>query len=176
MNWEPIVKKLAKHGLNLLGSAIPGGTVISGIVCDILGCDDNPSAIDEALAKANPETIAKLKEIQLNHKAELQKIVLGNETARIQAVNETMRVEAKSDKWWQSGWRPFWGFASGGVFVFDSMMIGYLQITSDYETLKTLPEFINAKWHMYTIAGAILGITSYGRNKEKLKKLDNFGQ
>lgn len=174
MHWEKVGRKLAKHGLNLLGSSIPGASFVTGIVADVLGCVDSPSEIDKALAKANPETIAELKTLQLNHKAKLQEIILGNETARIAEVNKTMREEGKSDKWWQSGWRPFWGFASAFAFVFMCAIIGMLAwravTKADSNAMAMIPQMITTLSTLFAIPGAILGISAWHRGKEKITK------
>lgn len=176
MDWNRIGKKLAKHGLNLLGSAIPGGKFVTGIVADILDCDDNPTSIDKALKSANAEKYAQLKKLEMEHKEKLQSIILANEVAIIEQVNKTMRSESRSDKWWQSGWRPFWGFASGLAFFVIAIMVCILAyqavLGGNPNALSMIPQFITTMATLFAIPGAILGITSWGRNKEKLKKLE----
>jgi len=36
-----------------------------------------------------------------------------------------MRAEAKSDKWWQSAWRPLVGFTFSGVIINNYIFIPY---------------------------------------------------
>lgn len=174
MNWKNIGKKLAKHGLNLLGSAIPGGSIVTSLVSDILGCDDTPSGIDAALKTASPEKIVELKLMQLEHKTELQKIVIANETARITEVNKTMRVESSSDKWWQSGWRPFWGFVSALAFLFVCVIVSFLAynavIKGDANAMAMIPQMITTMSTLFAIPGAILGISAWHRGKEKRER------
>ena len=175
MDWKQVGGKLAQHGLNLLGSAVPGASFVTGLVADVLGCVNSPDAVDAALQNASPDQIVELKKLQLENKAELQKIILGNETERIKAVNKTMQVESKSDKWWQSGWRPFWGFISGCAFFVICCLVCILAykavVQQDTQALMAIPALVTSLTGLFAIPGAILGITTYGRNKEKLAKI-----
>lgn len=44
----------------------------------------------------------------------------------LESVNATMRAEAKSDKWWQSGWRPTVGFTFAAVILNNYVVMAYL--------------------------------------------------
>ena len=46
-----------------LGSALGGPLVgmASKVICDVLGCDNNPKAIDQAIQQATPEQMMELK-------------------------------------------------------------------------------------------------------------------
>lgn len=174
MDWNIVGKKLAKHGLNLLGSAVPGASFVTGMVADILGCDNTPSAMDIALKKADPAKILELKTLQLQNKSRLQEIILGNETERLKAINETMQIESKSEKWWQSGWRPFWGFISGVAFLFVCIMVCFLAYQAvskaDSNAMAMIPQLITTMSTLFAVPGAILGISAWHRGKEKIEK------
>jgi len=175
MDWKIIGKKLAEHGLNLLGSAIPGGQFITGVLADILNCEDKPEAVNAALQTASPEKYAELKKFEIENKTDLQKAILANDTARIQAVNQTMQTESKSEKWWQSGWRPFWGFISAVAFLFVCVLVGLLAykavIKGDAAAMAMIPQFITTMATLFAIPGAILGISAWHRGKEKIEKV-----
>lgn len=93
------------------------------------------------------------------------------ETKRLQSVNATMRVEAKSDKWWVSGWRPFWGFCSAIAFMVVTALCCWLAYEAiakgRAEALTMIPQLVGAMATLFAIPGAILGVASWHRGKEK---------
>ena len=48
------------------------------------------------------------------------------DASAIESVNKTMQAEAKSDKWWQSGWRPTVGFTFSLVVFNNYVLMAYL--------------------------------------------------
>lgn len=80
--WEGIIKTVANVA-PILGNAIaPGfGGVAGALVADMLGVDNEPNAITAALASASPETMLRLKELQLANKQRLAAIGLELEKA-----------------------------------------------------------------------------------------------
>ena len=44
----------------------------------------------------------------------------------LESINATMRAEAKSDKWWQSSWRPTVGFTFSAVILNNYVVAAYL--------------------------------------------------
>jgi len=89
----------------------------------------------------------------------------------VQAVNATMQAEAKSDKWYVSGWRPYWGFISGTVYGVVGLVLSAAIIKlawSNPDKLFTqLPMIIGAFATYFSIAGAVLGITAWHRGKKQ---------
>ena len=87
----------------------------------------------------------------------------------IEAVNKTMQEEAKSDNWWTSGWRPYWGFVSGTAFLFVCCLVGYLMyeavIGGKPEMMSHIPSVIGSFATLFAIPGAILGVTAWHRGK-----------
>tara|TARA_R100001443_G_scaffold117034_1_gene139632 strand:- start:490 stop:969 length:480 start_codon:yes stop_codon:yes gene_type:complete len=59
-----------------LGTALGGplGGMASNVICDVLGCPNNPKAIEKAVAEATPEDLAKIKEAELKFEAEMKKL------------------------------------------------------------------------------------------------------
>lgn len=175
MDWDKVGKKLAKHGLNLLSSTIPGGTAIAGIVADILGCDNTPEGVDEALGRATSEQIVELKKYQMDNQTALQKIVMDNETARIESVNRTMRAESKSEHWLQWSWRPLNGLAFGLTLfcnyglpaIVNSLVFPWFSVPPPPLASVSMPPEVMMAW------GAIMGVTSWFRGKEKVAKVEN---
>lgn len=89
----------------------------------------------------------------------------------IEVVNATMQVEAKSEKWWVSGWRPYWGFISGTAFLFVCALVCYLiylaVVAGKPEVMAIIPQVIGAFAALFAIPGAILGVTAWHRGKKQ---------
>lgn len=91
MSFKNIASKIAKFA-PLLGGVLggPGGSAIGGLVANALGVDNTESAISKALL--DPNAAIKLKELELEHKAELKKIHL--DTTRIELADKANAREA----------------------------------------------------------------------------------
>ncbi|MFT6915619.1 MAG: hypothetical protein ACJAWL_001929 [Motiliproteus sp.] len=80
-----------------------------------------------------------------------------------------MRVEATSENWWSSAWRPFWGFVSATAFGIISIAItvffAILAYKDPSEAIKTLPTFITSLAALFAIPGAILGVSAWHRGQ-----------
>jgi len=101
--------------LNPLSAGIKslvGNTV--GKVVDKLADHYLPASMSEA-EKAE----FKLRAIELTQKQ------LETDAKAIESVNATMRAEAKSDKWWQSAWRPTVGFTFSAVIINNYILMPY---------------------------------------------------
>lgn len=94
-----------------------------------------------------------------------------NDTSIVQAVNATMQVEARSDKWYVSGWRPFWGFTSGFAFLFVIILVCYLTwlavLGGKPEAMAMIPQVIASFAALFAIPGAILGVSAWHRGKKQ---------
>lgn len=110
---------------------------------------------------ANPEEVIKLRELELETKKEMLKYKLLNkqeDTKVVQAVNQTMQSESKSEHWMQYSWRPFIGMNFG-------CYIGSLWLLPIWDkTPATLDQ------NIIMAITAILGVASYFRGQEKVKK------
>src|SRR4051812_22342224 len=73
----------------------------------------------------NPEEKdkAKLAMLQLAQQGEMAQITAG--VQQMQAVNETMREEAKSASWMQRSWRPMCGFTLAATVVNNYILLPY---------------------------------------------------
>jgi hypothetical protein len=76
MDWSELGEAIAGYA-PLLGGVIggPAGGAIGSIVASVFGVQNKPEAILEAV-KADPEAAVKLRMIELDNKAELQKIAV----------------------------------------------------------------------------------------------------
>lgn len=112
-------------------------------------------------------------------RVELEKIAAGLEEASLQipiAVNQTMRAEARSDKWPQYSWRPFWGFISGIAFGFVVALccvLAYMAVVGGKpDALVMIPQLVAAFSALFAIPGAILGVSAWHRGAEKRQRLE----
>ncbi len=121
----------------LLGSVlpIPGGEKIGQMVAQVFGGNAaQPDALAELVQK-DPEAAVKLKRLETESQVELRRLAtdasryqLLAQTQQLESVNRTMRIEAQSDNWWTSGWRPYWGFISGTAFAMQVGAICHVMI------------------------------------------------
>lgn len=75
MNWSELGKKVADFA-PLLGSALgPVGSGVGALIASEFGTENTPDAINSYIA-GNPDAQVKLREIELTHKSQLQKIRL----------------------------------------------------------------------------------------------------
>ena len=96
MKWSDVAKALPT-GLELLGQAVGGpiGLAAQGVgslMAHVLGVDDNPDSVLQAI-KADPTAAAKLVELQLNAKVQLQQIASTQVISLAQ--EETKRQQAE---------------------------------------------------------------------------------
>lgn len=86
-------------------------------------------------------------------------------------INETMRVEAKSEYWWVSGWRPFIGFITGISFFVAVCFVCFLTWqaieSKSQDAMQMIPQVIFNFTTLFGIPGAILGIASHHRGKKQ---------
>jgi hypothetical protein len=100
MNWSDIGKEISKYA-PLVGGALGGaaGAGIGTLISSVLGCDDDPKAISNALS--DPANIEKIVSLQKSHEVELQKAMIAAsvEHAKIdQADRQDAREEYKNSK------------------------------------------------------------------------------
>lgn len=173
------IKSLVGKAAPLLGTLIggPAAPAIAGLIASKLGVEPTESAIEAAL-KTDPEAATKLAEIESEERKHLQSLAtqqaiqqMAEETTRIEAVNATMRAEAASEKWWVSGWRPFWGFASGLAFAVLAAflcLLAYRAVNDgDANAMTMIPQLVTSFTAYFGIAGAILGIASWHRGQKQ---------
>ena len=73
---KDLLKNIVGAVAPTLGTALGGplGGMASNVICDVLGCPNNPKAIEKAVAEATPEDLAKIKEAELKFEAEMKKL------------------------------------------------------------------------------------------------------
>jgi hypothetical protein len=94
VKWSDIgsmVGKAAPLVGTLLGG--PAGAAVGSLVAAALGVMDDPEEVKAALA-GNPDAFAKIQELQVNAKIQLQQLAVTLETTRIQAEGAQYSAEA----------------------------------------------------------------------------------
>jgi hypothetical protein len=178
------ISKAAPFLGSLFGPVGTGAGALVGtglkMVAAALGVEPTQDAVADAIA-TDPAAALKLKEFEFNNKLELQKLVVQQEmallqadTSRIQAVNATMQTEAAATKWPVYSWRPFWGFISGAAFFIACALICIMAWRAielkDTIALSSIPLIITAFAALFAIPGAILGIASYKRGDMQIEQ------
>lgn len=169
--WDKVKRGLA-GAAPLLGTVLggPGGGALGTLVAGALDVKDEPDAIAAAIEGASPEQIVQLKQLEMEHKAGIERLMVEQaiakakaEASKIESVNTTMRVETKAEDPWTRRWRPFWGYMSGTAFFILVCCIGYFVATAEASFLKELPGIITALAVLFSIPGAILGVSAWHR-------------
>jgi len=112
-----------------------------------------PASMSEA-EKAN----FKLKAMEMTQEQ------LKTDAQAIESVNKTMREEAKSDKWWQSAWRPTVGFTFSAVVINNYIIMAYMV---SWAKPIDIPSGV---WKsMLVILGAAAGTRGFEKIADKIK-------
>jgi len=173
MDWDKVVT-LVKSSAPLLGTVL-GGPVgaaagVIGGIASLFDTEPEPDKIEAAI-KADPDAFVKLKQFETRHQTDLATLAIQSSTQITLAVNTTMQAESKSDKWWVSGWRPYWGFVSGTAFLVLVVFVCFLAyeaiLGGKPEAMTMIPQLIGSFAALFGIPAAILGIASWHRGKEK---------
>lgn len=161
------------------GTAV-GGPAAGGILATLMreitgkGEDADLDAVAEQIL-GSPELRIRLEELAIQREkneqeAELRELEL--EAKAQEVVNATMQAEAKAEDPWTRRWRPYFGYVAGTAFGLQIAAVAYLMVTGGD------PELINAVVDLtpvWTPALAVLGITSWGRSKEKEARIRTVG-
>lgn len=136
-----------------------GGAVVGSILGSVLGVPPTPDAIAEAYQK-DPDAEAKVMQAEADHGASVAEM----EAKMLETVNATMREEIKSEHWVAWAWRPVFGLAFAGVWTLHGTAIGLALWVRDYTVISRIPDLTV----FYGVAAAVVGVSAWGRTKEKL--------
>ena len=106
---------------------------------------------------------------------------MGATMTQLNEYNHSSDSEKKKEDWMNSKWRPMMGWMYMGVCIFDFVMAPIL-----WTSIQALFHGgINTQWQPLTLQGgglfhvamgAVIGISAYGRTKEKLEGVAGGGQ
>lgn len=94
MNWTD-VGRLVGRSAPIVGALLggPAGASVGSLVASALGVDSTPESVDAALGR-DPEALAKIAELQLNAKVQLQQLAVTAESNRLAADAAQYQAEA----------------------------------------------------------------------------------
>lgn len=96
--WDGIKKYVAPVA-PMLGTLVggPAGGTVGTMIASALGVEDKPEAILKHL-ETNPDAVLKLKELELTHKVEFEKLVLEDTKAHLADVQDARQAEVERMK------------------------------------------------------------------------------
>ncbi|CCG07342.1 3TM-type holin [Pararhodospirillum photometricum] len=174
----PIALGIAQAAAPWLVSRVLGdeaGLVASRVVQAAQGTTGAASP-DEALAavRATPETAARVQEALARLEADLAR----EDTARLQAINETARTESRSEDPYVRRWRPTWGYVTAATWAVQGVgvlaaLVGAVVATLEGKTaavtalLTGASELAGALTLQWGVALAVLGVAVQQRTRDK---------
>ena len=177
MDWDAIKNKIggvAPVIATMFGGPMAGA--VTKMIANTLGVEATPDAIGAELER-NPEALLKIKQLELDRfkvQVDLEKTGIEADSKTITEVNATMREESKSENWWTSAWRPYWGFVSATAFLALVIFVCYLAYRAitlkDSDAMTMIPQMIFAFTGLFAIPGGILGVTAWHRGKKQRGK------
>jgi len=102
MKWSditPILEKAAGVALPLVGTALggPAGGTVGGLLASLFGCENKPDALAAAI-QTDPQAALKMKQFELDHELDLQKLILQGEQMRLADVASARQREVDVTK------------------------------------------------------------------------------
>lgn len=177
MKWSDVgtvVGRAAPYVGALLGG--PAGASVGSLLASALGVDPTPESVDAALGR-DPEALAKIQELQINAKVQLQQLAVTAESNRMQAEANQYAAEAAdrnsarelAAKQPNDLVRPTLTFImlGGSLFVIVAVLLGWAT-----EVLRD----VTAALTVGTVLGLWLGMTKevmgfwFGMTKESQKQ------
>jgi len=155
MDWKAVGKAIMGFAPAIGGALLgpPGAAAGAAVkaIAGALGEDEEtitPTKVLTRLQEQPEDTIARITLADIECEREL--------TKRLETVNRTMRVEAKSEHWPQYSWRPWNGF------WFPPTVIGiYIILPILDKPVPAVPQWVWIGWL------AILGVAVWDRGKAK---------
>lgn len=127
---------------------------------DITGVNDS---------RAAEKTLAENVELQIRLQQLMQPVILAEleaETARLIAVNETMRAEYGSDDKFVKRWRPFFGYIVSLTWLAQMLALGWVIIAEPAQAPGVITAMAGLSM-MWGVALSVLGISVHKRSQDK---------
>lgn len=182
MDWKNLGKKIASTGATLLGTAIgggAGGSLLGGIVADVLGVENDPDQISKAIDR-DPEAAVKLRQIQSDERVRLREITgrqaiaeIEADTARHRAINDTMRAELQAQDSYRGRWRPTFGYvmafnmATISIAFFAAVVAVIVNPEQGGAIADGFAAMLAAFVTIFSLGLGVLGIQVQQRSKDK---------
>lgn len=152
------IKNIAPTVANLV---MPGtGPLLHTLMRAVTGDGESPIEKVAETIKADPKMYLELQRVSADREVRIREC----ESKDLETVNITMRAEGKSEHMPQWLWRPFNGF----LFPLAIIAIYFVLPWTESE-VPDVPQWIWIGW------GAVLGVTTWDRGKEKRLKAGENG-
>ena len=94
MDWKTIGARIGAAA-PLVGSLLggPAGSAVGAVVAAALGSASDPASVEAALS-ASPDALARVREVELNNRVELERLAVQAEATRLQAAQAQYAAEA----------------------------------------------------------------------------------
>ena len=181
IDWSSIKDDVAKVA-PLLGTLVggPAGGTVGAMISSALGCDPHPDAVAQAL-KTDPQAAVKLRQMELDNKVELQKLLVQSESNRLAAetnqlteINKTMRAEAAANDAYVRRWRPTYGYVTAATWFLQACAITAAIVAASFvhpedadKIMQGVAALMGALGLMWSIALSVLGINVNARSADK---------
>lgn len=178
MDWKSIGNIVAQ-GAPILGTLLggPAGAAVGGLIASALGSTATPDDVAAAI-QADPDAMVKLRQLEMEHEAELRRMVIEAETRQQAEVNATMRAEAASSDPYVRRWRPFIGYVVGCEFALLGLAVivvaagaTWAGLTGETTAVPVLFEglatLVGAMTTVIAAQCVVLGVNVASRSKDK---------
>lgn len=111
--WDKI-KEYVGPVAPMIGSLVggPAGGAVGTLIASALGVEDNPIAIEDELRR-NPDALLKIKELELTHKVEFEKLTLEDTKVRLLDTQDARHAEIERMK--AGGSNEFMYYLAGAI-------------------------------------------------------------
>lgn len=162
-DWKSLGGSLIKAGAPIIGSALGGplggliGSGLGDVLANALGVEPTPEAVSNAIVNGDPATVSAALSAadqramaEYSYLTELAKAQADVDKTQIEAVNETIRVEAQAaaarpDGWW-SNWRTLMAYELLAECPFWAALIFYCIIYNKTNELIAATSILVTWW------------------------------
>lgn len=167
MQWQDVAETVGKIA-PVVGAALggPAGGAVGALVSRALGVESSPEAL--AGVTANADQRIELQRIEQEHKREILSLTLNaqakaeaEQTAQLQATQETMRAELQTQGIYKSGWRPMVGWVLAYAFAALATGLTWVMISDPSQ----FPQIVDTAIALIIVMGPVLGLNLRERTK-----------
>lgn len=174
MNWDKVGDVVKSIGLPILGGVLKtstAGVATLGMAL-IEAVTGKPDATEQEAMQLlqDPIGVGKAQQFYLEHQAVILRIQVEAEIAGMQAVNQTMQVEATSEHWLTANWRGIDGLMLGLSVVTTVAVIlvaycGVIFYGVEPDVLAYIPAMLGAVSTVLGTLAAVVGIHNFFHGK-----------
>jgi hypothetical protein len=171
--WDKI-KSLLGSAAPLIGTLIggPAGGAVAGMVASVLGVDNTPEAIEQALIN-NPDALLQIKQLESDERVKLRELAfqhaeLESEERKLAMTQQasTMKAEIASNDPFVRRWRPTWGYTLCLSWALMFLGLFVVMIFEPKEAANVVNAIV-ALTPLISVALAVLGVNIHKRSVDK---------